>query len=312
MRTFAENKTMMHEHAHHHHTSGGRMLAVTLLNAVITLAEFVGGMLANSLSLVSDAVHNLGDTLSMATAYVAQRIGNRRADMRHTFGWKRAEIIAAFANAAALIAICLFLLHEAWTRFNHPEPIKGALMMGVAIVGLAANLLSVFVLRGEHHHGMNARAAYLHLLGDTLSSVAVVAGGLAIWRWGAAWLDPLITVLVALYIMYHTWHVLSAAVDILMQSAPGDIDVPAIVEAVERMEGIRNIHHLHLWRLDEERVHFEAHINVESDVDMRRAAAIREAVEALLASRGIRHSTLQIGLSCCEPGEALIVDEGRE
>lgn len=300
-----------HHHHHHHHVpqSGAKLLLITLLNALITVAEVVGGLLSNSLSLLSDAVHNLGDTLAIAFAYVARRIGNKRADMRHTFGYKRAEILAAFVNAAVLLAICLFLLKEAYERWQNPEPIKGKLMLIVAIIGLVANLLSVLLLQKEKEHNMNTRAAYLHLLGDTLSSVAVIAGGIAIWLYDLVWLDPLITALVSLYIMYHTWGVLREAVDILMQTAPADVDIPHIVGEIETIPDVCNVHHLHLWRLNEEQTHFEAHIKVADGTDMERVSEIRKEIQTLLQEHHICHCTLQVACNCCENDTPLIVDE---
>ena len=301
-----------HAHHHHHHMprEGSKMLLVILLNALITIVEIIGGLLSNSLSLLSDAVHNLGDTLAILFAYIARRIGNRRPDLRHTFGYKRAEILAAFINAAALIAICLFLLKEAYHKWHHPEEIQGRLMLIVATVGLVANLVSVLILQKEKEHNINTRAAYLHLLGDTLSSVAVIAGSLAIWLYGLLWLDPLITALVSLYIMYHTWGVLRQAVDILMQTAPSTVHIPTLVKELEAIEGVCDVHHLHLWQLNEEQTHFEAHINAAASVDMPRLSQIRSEIQALLATHGIHHSTLQIAHNCCEGKAPLIVDEG--
>ena len=303
-----------HHHNHHHthaHAHGTKLLWVTLLNVLITVTEFVGGFLSGSLSLLSDAVHNLGDTLSVAFAWFAQRVGGRRASMRYTFGYKRAEILAAFLNAALLIAICLFLLKEAYERWLTPDEIDGGLMLVVAIIGLLANLFSVLILQKEKDQNINTRAAYLHLLGDTLSSVAVILGAAAILLWRVYWLDPLITVLVSLYIMYHTWGVLRQATDILMQSAPEGVDTPAIVSEIEALDGIDNVHHLHLWQLNEEQIHFEAHLTVTPDTDMKGMEEIRRRVQNLLEKHDIRHSTLQIEVEGCLECDKLIVDEAR-
>lgn len=315
-----EQEAYHHNHAHHHHChhhdhvpqEGKKLFFVVLLNALITAVEVIGGLLSNSLSLLSDAVHNLGDTLAIAFAYVARRIGKKQADMRYTFGYKRAEILAAFVNAAVLIAICIFLLQEAYERWQHPEQIEGKLMLIVSVIGLVANLLSVLLLHKEKDHNMNTRAAYLHLLGDTLSSVAVIAGGVAIWLYGLVWLDPLITVFVSLYIMYHTWGILKEAVDILMQTAPVGVDIPQIVEEMERIENVVNVHHLHLWQLHENQTHFEAHISVDPAIDMQRLDAIRHEIQQLLAAHQIHHSTLQLGSDCCTENRHLIVDERKD
>lgn len=305
------HRKQSHEH-HHVPPKGEKLLIVTLLNALITAVEIVGGLLSNSLSLLSDAVHNLGDTLAIAFAYIARRIGNKQADMRHTFGYKRTEILAAFVNAAMLMAICLFLLKEAYERSLHPEQIQGKMMLIVAVIGLVANLISVLVLQKEKEHNMNTRAAYLHLLGDTLSSVAVIAGGIAIWLYDLVWLDPLITALVSLYILYHTWGVLHEAVSILMQTAPEGVDIPMIIQKIEVLEGVHDVHHLHLWQLNEEQIHFEAHIKVKEGISIEQLDEMRKQIQEILSAYGIYHSTLQIGHDCCEGHIPLIVNENRD
>lgn len=307
---------MAHEHHHHHHhhapQSGPKLLWVTLLNVLITAVEFVGGIFSGSLSLLSDAVHNLGDTLSIAFAWFAQKVGAKKASLRYTFGYKRAEILAAFLNASLLMAICLFLLKEAYERWQSPSEIDETLMLAVAVVGLLANLFSVFILSGEKERSINTRAAYLHLLGDTLSSVAVILGALAIMLWGVYWLDPLITVIVSIYIMYHTWGVLKQATDILMQSAPEGIDILGIIAEIEGIEGVDNVHHLHMWQLSEDQIHFEAHIMVGKGVTTDEMETIRQSARKVLDDYHIRHSTLQIetGYGCPEC-DTLIVDENR-
>ncbi len=302
-----------HHHHHHHHTHtelhGKKLLIVTLLNFIITIVEIVGGLVSNSLSLLSDAVHNLGDTMAILFAYIANKIGNKKADMHRTFGYKRVEILTAFFNALILVIICLFLFIEAYKRLINPEPIKGLLMLVVAIVGLIANWVSVLILQKEKDKNLNVKAAYLHLLGDTLSSVAVIIGGMAIWLYHITWIDPVITILVGIYIIYHTWNVLQQSIDILMQGAPRDIDVETLIREIEKIPYVKDVHHMHLWQLNENQVHFEAHLNVSENINMSEAMTVRESVNALLEKRNIHHSTLQIGIGCCSGNEALIVDE---
>jgi cobalt-zinc-cadmium efflux system protein len=309
----------MHTHSqhctHHHHSHsavhGKKLLWVMLLNFMITLAEIAGGLLSNSLSLLSDAVHNLGDSLALFFAWTANRLGNKKANRKRTFGYKRIEILTAFFNALALIVICLFLFIEAYHRLMEPQPIKGALMLTVAIIGLITKWVSVLILQKDKNRNINVKAAYLHLMGDTLSSVAVIMGGVAIWFWGVVWLDPVITVLVGIYIIHHTWSVLKQAIDILMQGTPPHIDIDRLVSEIGSIPGVRDIHHLHLWQLNDDQVHFEAHINAAENIDMVQATEMRGQIEACLRSHGIGHSVLQIGYNCCEGHEQLIVDENR-
>jgi cobalt-zinc-cadmium efflux system protein len=290
-----------HSHTHnHHHAKGRKLLGVTLLNVAITAVQVVGGIVSNSLSLLSDALHNLGDSSAVFIAYLAGKRSRRAPNEEKTFGYQRIEILAALFNGVVLIGICLYLFFEAYDRFMHPEPIKGKIMFIVAGFGLLANLISVFILNKNRNDNLNIRAAYLHLLGDTFSSVAVLLGGLAIWRFGLYWIDPLITVLVGLYIIYHTWDVVKETVDILMQATPANINIKKIVSAVEEIPEIDNMHHVHVWKLNDTQIHLEAHINLIKDITMSEMMHIRSRIEDLLRHQfGIAHITLQMGFECC-------------
>ncbi len=303
-----------HHHGHHHHHHHGavdmnnnNLLWVTLLNFSITLVQIIGGLISNSLSLLSDALHNLGDSSAIFIAFLAKKRSEKQPDEQHTFGYKRIEILAAFFNGVVLIAICIFLFFEAYERFIDPQPIKGAIMLIVAIFGLLANLISVLVLNKDKDHNLNVKAAYLHLMGDTLSSVAVIIGGLLIWKWQIFWVDPLITVLVGIYIIYHTWEVVKQTVDILMQTTPKHLNLNDIKKEVESIEDIKDIHHIHIWKLDDTRTYLEAHINLKENVDMEYMMQVREKVEHILKEHfDIGHTTLQIGYQCCEGDTSLI------
>jgi cobalt-zinc-cadmium efflux system protein len=302
-----------HSHEHHHHTElhGKNLFWVTLLNVVITVTEIIGGLVSGSLALLSDAIHNLGDTLALIFAFIANKMSHKEADMKRTFGYKRVEILTALFNALLLIAICLFLFKEAYDRFFDPEPIKGLLMLVVAVIGLLANGFSVLILQKDKDKNINIRAAYLHLLGDTLSSVAVIIGGLAIWLFDIVWIDPVITIIVGIYIIYHAWEILKQSTAILMQSAPAHIDIQEIVSDIEKINEIKDIHHIHLWQLNEEQLHFEAHINVHDNIDMLKVMELKHQIEDILESKGIEHTTLQMGYQCCEGKEQVIVTENQ-
>ncbi|MFV0267129.1 MAG: cation diffusion facilitator family transporter [Draconibacterium sp.] len=301
---------MAHHHEHQHHNEnlhGKKLLWVTLLNLSITVVQIIGGLIANSLSLLSDALHNLGDSSAIFIAFVAGRISKRKPDTKNTFGYKRVEILAALFNAIVLIAICIFLFYEAYGRLMHPVPIKGRLMLVVATSGLLANLISVLILQKDKSHNLNVKAAYLHLLGDTLSSVAVITGGLAIWVWKVYWIDPLITVLVGIYIIWHTWGIVKETIDILMQSSPHEIDLDELKAQVEQLDQVDNIHHVHVWKLDDSQTHLEAHLNLKRNIDMMEMMAVREQTEELLHEIfGISHITLPMGYNCCIGNKKLI------
>lgn len=296
--------------AKHHeaHGSGARglslarFLAVTLLNALITVVEIVGGILSGSLALLSDAVHNLGDTIAILTSYVAWRIAGRENDVRRTYGYKRAEIIAAFVNASALVAISLFLVFEAMRRFRNPETIHSGWMIGVALFGLAANFVSMLLLRRAAHGNMNVRSSYLHLLGDTVSSVGVLGGGIAIRLWGLVWIDPLVTIWISVYIMRKSWVIVTDSIGILMQSA-AELDYGAMQREIEALPEVRNIHHVHTWMANEETIHFEAHIEMDDRL-LSAVCAVSDRIEGILKERyGIAHVTLQFETDRCREKE---------
>jgi cobalt-zinc-cadmium efflux system protein len=298
-----------HNHTHAENVRGKKLLWVTLLNFSISLVQVAGGIISNSLSLISDAIHNLGDTSAIFIAFLAGKHADKKPDARKTFGYKRTEILAALFNAVVLIAICFFLFVEAYERFRNPQTIKGGIMLSVAVFGLIANLISVLVLQKEKSYNLNIRAAYLHLLGDTLSSVAVIAGGIAILVWQIYWLDPLVTVAVGVYIIYHTWDVVRQTVDILMQATPRHIDIQEIKQSVEALPQVENIHHLHIWQMDDEHIHLEAHLNISQDLSLSKAQTVRHDVETLLKDKfGISHITLQIEYKGCKDNDDLIVN----
>jgi len=275
-----------------------KYLGVTVLNGLITVVEAAGGIMSGSLALLSDAAHNLGDTVSILTSYLAWRIAGKEKDVRRTYGYKRAEIIAAFVNASALVTISLFLVFEALRRFRKPETIDSSLMIGVAVFGLAANFISMLLLQKASHGNMNVRSSYLHLLGDTVSSVGVLGGGIAIHVWGLFWIDPLVTVLISLYIMRESWLIVKNSVNILMQSA-ADLDYGAMQREIEALPDVRNIHHVHTWLANEETVYFEAHIDVE-DCLLSEACAVSDRIEGILKKHyGISHVTLQFETGRC-------------
>ena len=216
------------------------------------------------------------------------------------------EILAAFLNSIILVAICVFLIYEAIERFSHPAPIKGAIMFFVAGIGLLANLLAMLLLRSDSKKNINIRAAYLHLLGDTLSSVVVIVGGLLIWKFGIYWLDPLITLLISLYILKETFLLLRDSFNILMQSAPKDIDIEKIKNVIENMDGVRNLHHVHLWSLNDRQVHFEGHVDLEEDLSVSKAGNLNKQIGTLLYDKfDIDHITLQMEFGCCEENKLI-------
>lgn len=289
-----EKRKKRRSHSHHHPVNKNNLLIATLLNLVITIAEIAGGILANSLALLSDALHNLSDTFATFIAYVAIRISGKKADRKKTFGYQRAEIMAAVLNAVILIVICIYLFKEAYERVLDPEPVKSTIMIIVATIGLMANVLAVIILRKDSGKSLNVKAAYVHLIGDSLSSLLVVAGAIIIRLLGYYWIDPVITFLIGIYLIRESYIILKEAVNILMQSTPGKLDLERLKLKVEELPEVRNLHHVHAWSLNERELHVEAHVEVNKDMKMSQIQPIQAQIETILRnSFHVSHTTLQ-------------------
>ena len=288
---------MSHDHAHHHsHNSLGLTF---LLNIVITIAQIIGGLISGSLALISDAIHNFSDGIAVLLAYIADRLGHREKTAKHSFGYKRAEILAAFINALVLIAISFYLMIEAIDRFANPQSVDFEWMLGLGILGFLANSFSVFLLHDDHHHNLNIKAAYLHLLGDALTSLAVIVGAVFIWAWGWTWIDPLVTLLISIYLLVHTFNLLKESTEILMQFAPSTIDPDVVKQKLEEVAGVKQVYHIHIWRLTDHSIHFEAHVELYSDMRLSETHCVDEQMNELLHHDfEIMHVTLQFEYSC--------------
>jgi cobalt-zinc-cadmium efflux system protein len=294
----------MNPHVSHHQAGnikGNRLLASTILNLIISIAEISGGLISNSLSLISDALHNLSDGLAIFIAWIANRISKRPSNSKRTFGYKRIEILAAFFNALILIAISLYLFYEAILRIIAPEPVKGLIMIIVALIGLLANLAAVLLLRRDAKKNINIKAAYLHLFGDTLSSFSVIFGGVLIYVFDLFWLDPIITILIGVYIIKETWTILKQTIDILMQGSPSGLDLNLIRLDLEQIPEIANIHHVHIWNLDDQSVHFECHVALIENSRISETDSIYYQIEKVLKEKHlISHLTIQFEHQLCD------------
>jgi cobalt-zinc-cadmium efflux system protein len=302
---------MGHDHQHIHTVEGKRLLITVLLNLAITIAEFIGGIFSNSLALISDAFHNLSDTVAILITYITERISKRASNKKFTFGYKRIQILAAMFNAVTLIAISVFLIFEAWERFNNPQPVQSVLMMTVAVIGLLANLASVLLLKSHKKGNINIKAAYLHLIGDTLSSVAVIIGGALIYFYEIYWVDPLITVLISLYIIKETYVVLYDTYKILMQQTPSGIEMEEVIAAITKFSEVKGVHHIHIWNLTDQEVHFEGHIDLCKDLKVSDGQVVVDQVQRLLKEKfKINHITLQLEYDRCD-NKDIIHQEGK-
>ena len=265
-----------------------------MLNLVITAVEIAGGLLSGSLALLSDALHNLSDTFATFIAYLATLIGKREANSKKTFGYKRLEILAAMTNAVILIVMSVFLIREAWNRLHEPSSINSLIMLVVGMIGLLANLYAVLILRKDAGKSINVKAAYVHLIGDSLSSVVVILGSVAIRIFKIDWIDPLITVLISIYIVRSGFVILKQSVNILMQSAPEHLDLAQVKYRVEQEPEVLNIHHIHSWMLTDRDIHLEAHVELNKDLKISQVKQIQNKIEHFLRKDfEISHITLQ-------------------
>lgn len=282
-------------HSHHpNQVSLPRLLFTIVLNLLITLAQIIGGIISGSLALISDAIHNLSDSVSVILAYIAQVLSQKPCTKKSTFGYKRAEILAAFINSLALIGISVFLVFEAVDRLLNPEEVNAFWMFWLGLLGLLANGISVLILEKEKHKNINIKAAYLHLLGDALTSLAVIVGAVLIWLFNVLWIDSAVTILISVYLFVHTLKLLKQSVNILMQMAPADFDRTKIEQSLLNIAEIKNIHHIHVWNLTDKIVHFECHVLLENDLNVSETNQLFEAARKILHDDfDIEHVTIQ-------------------
>ncbi len=302
---------MGHNHSHSHTSiSGKNLLLSIILNSIITIAQLVGGFISGSLALISDAVHNFSDVISLIISYIANLLTHRKKQtLQQTFGFKRAEIIAAFINASSLIIIAVLLGIEAIKRFNNPQEINSNLVIWLAILGIAVNGFSVLLLKKDAKNSLNMRTAYLHLLTDMLTSVAVLVGGLLMKYYQIYWVDAFLTLLISGYLVYISWSILITSLKILMLFAPDHINIDDIVKEVLTVNGIRNIHHIHIWQLNDHDCHFEAHIEFKNNIKLSDFDTVCEQVEKILIEKfQIQHCNLQPEYDRSDSKEIIIQD----
>lgn len=295
-----------HDHGHHHHGEGqteGRLWISIFLNLTITLAEFIGGIISGSLSLLSDALHNLNDTASLGISLAARKIAKKEANKDKTFGYQRAEIIGAFINLITLVIISLFLIKESIDRFINPQPIDGLVMFIVAIIGLLGNVITAVLLHRSSKENINLRSAYIHIMSDALSSVGVIIAGILIIRYQLYIVDTILTLVIAGYILWQCYFMLRKTISILMESTPANIEIPAIQKGMASVDGVLNIHHIHVWRLDEHNILLESHVVIDED-NLDQMENIKSRLKKLLGDQfNINHSTLEFEFEPCEERE---------
>ena len=302
---------MSHSHHHHHgkDLKGRNLLISILLNILITVAQVIGGIISGSLALLSDALHNFSDVLSLIISYAANLLAKKEASTNKTFGYKRAEIIAAFVNSATLIVVAVILIIEAIERFIQPQIIGSNLVILLALLGILANGFSVLLLKKDSERNMNMRSAYLHLLTDMMASIAVLVGGILMKFFEWYWVDPLLTILIALYLIYMGYDLLKNSTRVLMLFTPDTIEVQKIVEVINSLNTVKNVHHVHIWQLNEDEVHLEAHIDFDRDINLSEFDVILEQIEKEVFEKfGINHVNIQPEFGKCDSKKVIVQD----
>ncbi|MED4588605.1 cation diffusion facilitator family transporter [Priestia flexa] len=311
---------MSHHHHHHHHHHGhdhhghqhfdmqregnqkGLLIALCI-TAGIMILEFIGGLVTNSLALLSDSGHMLSDTSSLALSLVAIWFANRAASSEKTYGYYRFEVLAALFNGVTLFVIAGFIIYEAYERVLNPQTVASGTMMIIAAIGLGANLLSAWSLlrQGDVKDNVNLRSAYLHVLGDALGSVGALVAGLLmlLFNWYIA--DPIISVVVALLILKSAWGVLTHSFHILMEGSPAHVDINKIKELLKEIDGVKGVHDIHVWTITSGLHSFSCHLQVSDDQDCQ--AILQKALNLVNEQCGIEHSTIQVEKSGLEHGE---------
>lgn len=291
-------------HHHPHHDDPSRVSEQRLwwavgANILLTLAQMIGGVFSGSLSLIADALHNFSDAASLVIALVAIRIGRNPPDSFKTFGYKRAETIAALINLTTLIIIGLYLCYQALMRFFHPEPIAGWIIVIVAGIALGIDIFTAALTYSQSRNSMNIKAVFLHNLSDALTSAAVIIGGTLIVLYGWLWTDAVLTLLIAGYVLYHGFHALPKTIHLLMEGTPENINIQDVIVAMESHVDVKNVHHMHIWQLDEQRTALEAHVIINDEGCMDE---IKKQLKHLLKDCfAIDHSTLEFAYqNCCD------------
>lgn len=304
---------MSGRHGHHHHIDPGagdrRVFWAVAVNALLTTAQVIGGIFAGSLSLIADSLHNFGDAVSLGIAFAARKIARRPSDATMTFGYVRAEIVAALINYTTLILIGLYLVYEAALRFFDPQPVDGWLVVIVAGIALLVDLVTALLTFTLSKTSMNIRAAFVHNLADALGSIGVIVAGTLIIVFDWRIVDPIVTLLIAGYVLWLAFTEIGGAIRMLMLGTPTDIDATEVAAVLSTMEGVLGVHHLHIWSIDEQQNALEAHVVVAEETGAG-AEAVKQRIKALARERfGIGHTTLELERpsSACADEDAKVI-----
>ena len=282
---------------HHHHRnksdSDTSLLVAVAINIVLTLAQVIGGIISGSLSLIADALHNLSDATALGIAIFARAISRKPADGFKTFGYQRAEVVAALINLTLLITISFYLIYEAVWRIFEPQIITGWIIVLVAGIALIVDIVTALITYKRSKNSINMKAAFLHNLSDALASIGVIFAGTLILLYGWHWVDTLVTFLISGFILLQGLILLPKTIHLLMEGTPEGLSTEEIKIAIEKIKDVQDVHHIHIWNLDEHRIALEAHVVVTSD-DFKEVELIKYRLKELLKNKfNISHSTLE-------------------
>jgi len=291
----------MSDHHHHHHVhqiKGKNLFIAIVLNIIITFAQIIGGVVSGSLALVSDGIHNLSDVAALVIAWWANALSKKESTPQKTFGYKRAEILATLFNASVLIGVGVYLIVESIERFANPQIISSEIVIYMALVGILLNAISVFLLKDDAHENMNIKAAYLHLLTDVMTSVAVLLGGLAMMFYEIYWIDSLLCLFIAFYLIKSSLSLVYESSAILMQFAPKDINATEIEEYILKNAAISDVTHLHLWQLSDKESILEAQLHFKQNLTLSETEEIiAQLKESLHQEFHLSHMTFEVRYS---------------
>lgn len=291
-----------HKHTQHTHEISGKNIGIAVfLNILITISQLVGGIISGSVALLTDALHNFSDVISLLLSFFTNRLAKKKPTIKQTYGFKRAEILSAFINSVTLIAIAIYLIVEAVERFLNPEPVKSDIVIYFALGSIIVNFISVLLLHKDAKESMNMKSAYLHLLTDVMTSIAVMIGGILMKYLDIYRIDSVLSIVIAIYLIFSSYKLLISTIRILMQFTPKDIDILDIRDQITSIKDVRNIHHVHFWQLNDKDVFFEAHIDIEKDIHISEFQKILTKIEVILDDHKITHYNIQPEFSRDDP-----------
>jgi cobalt-zinc-cadmium efflux system protein len=306
------NDTYNHAHEHDHDDNvdahrtpaGGKkdLLIALSITVFMMIVEVIGGLLSNSLALLSDAGHMLIDNFALLLSFFAMKFSAMPATNKKTFGFYRLEILAALINGVTLVLISLYIIYEAYFRIMHPQPVHGTLMLVIAVIGFVANIMGAAVLMKHRHANLNIHGAFLHIMGDAAVSVGVIIGGIVIINTGWYLIDPILSILISCVIIYGSWQLLRESVNILLESAPAHININTVAEEIAKISGVKEAYHIHLWTITSGVYALSAHVLIDDQPLSGSRELINEIRSLLSREFNVIHSTIQLECERCGPG----------